>query len=55
MFKVHLSQVRHVCHRQKGFLFEQILSSGSLLDAFLIILTSEIICVSCWIMNAKKS
>lgn len=52
---MHLSQVSHICHRQKGFLFEQTLSSGYLLDAFLIILTSEMICAFCWIMNVKKS
>lgn len=53
--KVHLSWVSQVYHRQKGaFLFERLLISGYLLVAFLIIPTSEIICTSGWIMNAKS-
>lgn len=52
---MHLSQVSYICRRQKGFLFEQTLSSGYLLDAFFVILTTEMVCAFYWIMNVKKS
>lgn len=44
-------------HRQKGerVQFERILNSSSLLDAFLIILTSEIIFTSGRLMNAENA
>lgn len=47
--------VQPLCDKHySAFLFEQTLNSGYLLDAFLIVLTSEMVCTSCWIMNRKN-